>query len=158
MDTARRHIPCLHSIAWQKLMTKNLVRFLVCGGSPEIKTYRGSVLKEFEEQVGFKPSVKEWRGDGCWEQGERWWWSDMRLTMRFTKWSGKFIPEKGKAHQKEQVVTSNEEVVGGRARVTIDDEQLKGLNRVQIVEVPKLSSILSEPYKWVTGACIQHIY
>jgi len=44
-------------------------------------------------------------------------------------------------------VTSNEEVVGGRARVTIDDEQLKGLNRVQIVEVPKLSSILSEPYK-----------
>jgi len=40
-------------------MTKNLVQFLVCGGSPEIKTYRGSVWKEFEEQVGFKPSVKE---------------------------------------------------------------------------------------------------
>jgi len=92
----------------------------------------------FEKQVGFKPGVKERRSYG-WAE---WWvkrgrsdgWRNMWVWnggtgTRIVEWSwrrdiGSRFQRQGEAQRKERSVIFREDDVGGRARVTTDEERV----------------------------------
>jgi len=77
----------------------------------------------FVEKVGFEPRVKEWNSDGCWEW--RWWqrWVDKWVRrwietgfIGLTEW----FQRRDDVYLNERSAISNDEMVGGRERVTKD--------------------------------------
>ena len=112
----------------------------------------GSIWRErFVKEVGHEAGVKKRMSYGWWE----WWVDKVRrcgrsmkrqdrdrgAEMRLTERTRKLIPETG--YRKERSVIRNEDDVGGRARVTRDEEwkrvsAARRLNRDEVMQIWRL--------------------
>ena len=113
-----------HGINQKKLKceTKNKMMSVIgvplSWGSPVGK--RNLRWEGFLEEVGFEPGVKDRRSDG-WRE----WGGESREEWRgWRNESGSWFKRRGDAYLNERSVIFKEEMVGGRERVTTDEERV----------------------------------